>query len=155
MDTTDPDKQPATISKRAMVFIGALSAAWLLVQCAVPLTPLVSHPSEVRTDFSWDMFAVRRKCTQCKIMIQQPGRVPYKLNWGRLYRSSFHVARSRNRQRLPLLAREVCRREQAKGRDVKVFVDCKCRYNNLPTIFDLDPYGDNYCTQEAAARYDR
>ena len=140
----------------AWAFYGvlALSGVYLTVQLTVPLAAIFIHPSEVRTDFSWDMFAVRRDCRECVLMTSQPGQAARKVGWGKLYKTPFQAARTRNKTRLPQAAREVCRREQAAGRkEVQVFIECNCRYNQGELI-DLDPFGGDYCSQTAAERFD-
>ena len=131
-----------------------LALGFIGVQLALPLTPFLVHSSEVRTDFSWDMFAVRRDCRECIIMGSRPGHSARRYGWGKLYKTTFQAARTRNKTRLPQAAREVCRREAAAGRsDAQVFVECNCRYNKGPLI-NLDPFGGDYCSPEAAKRFD-
>lgn len=126
---------------------------WLAVQVLVPLRAAVSHPAEVRTDFSWDMFAVRRDCEVCELRLSHGGQPAARVPWKRLFRSPSHVGRARNKERLPLLAREICRQERAAGRaDARVTVACRCRYNNAPDLIDLDTLGGLDCAAEAAAR---
>lgn len=134
----------------------ALACAWILIQYTVPLSANIHHPSEVRTDFSWDMFAVRRDCKPCRIMIKRRGHPLRRYGWGKIYNTTYQVARSRTVARMPLVAREVCRREAAANRaDSEVTIDCKCTYNKEPRVYDLDPLkGGDYCTPEAAARFD-
>jgi hypothetical protein len=150
---TDPDAQAPRHRWPGVVLGGA--ALWLAVQLLVPLSAVLWHPSEARTDFSWDMFATRRSCKPCHLLISRRGERPGHVQWNTFFRSPYHVARARNRQRLPLLARHLCRQEQAAGHDqVRVFVECTCRYNDAPRPFDLDPLeGADYCGPQGA-RYD-
>lgn len=151
-DQNDPPRHnPPPWSTRALLLFAAL---FLALQLAMPLRALFHHPADTRTDFSWDMFASRRDCGQCRLIYTRNDKKRRKASWGLFYKSTFHVARTRNRERLPLLARELCKREASQGRNIQVFVDCSCRYNGEEEIFDLDPYGKNYCTEEAAQRYD-
>ncbi len=132
----------------------ALACLYLAVQLAVPVNAIVYGSWETRTDFSWDMFAVRRDCEVCVLMTAQPGQAPQRYGWGKLFKTTYQAARVRSMDKLPIVAREVCRRERAAGRaDVQVFVDCKCRYNNAPELIDLDPFGGDYCSEEAARRF--
>ena len=143
-DTTQP-------VKLHLKLLGAV--AFIAVQLAIPIWPTFVHPSQTRTDFSWDMFATRRDCKPCQLTEAVYGRAARKIGWGRFYRSTFHVARTRNRDRLPKVALEACRRHAAAGREAAVYVDCRCRYNNEPEVYDLDPLGGDYCTKAARDRF--
>ncbi len=148
-----PPSQPRTRTW-ARVMLG-LVLGYLLVQLALPMSPILFHPSQVRTDFSWDMFAVRRDCEVCQLVAGWEGAAPQKLGWGFLYRSPYHVARTRNKLRLPQAAREACRRLKAQGRkNPQVFVECRCRYNQEDELYNLDSFGGDYCSAKAAALYD-
>jgi hypothetical protein len=125
------------------------AAAFVAVQLLVPLWPTFVHPSQTRTDFSWDMFATRRDCSPCQLLESVDGGPVQKIGWGRFYRSAYHVARSRNRDRLPMVALEACRRHEDEARRASVFLECRCRYNNEPEVYDLDPFGGDYCTPAA------
>jgi hypothetical protein len=129
------------------------AVGFLTVQLLVPIWPTFVHPSEVRTDFAWDMFATRRDCKPCHLLESVDGKPTERVGWGRLYRSTFHAARTRNAARLPLAAREVCRRHELAGRKASVYIDCKCRWNGQPEVYDLDHYGKDYCTPEAEERF--
>ncbi len=132
----------------------ALACTYVAIQLAVPVTSTIYHPSTVRTDFSWDMFAVRRDCKPCNLTISAPGRPARRFKWGSIYNTPYQVARSRNISRLPLVAREACRREQARGNTkAQVFINCTCTYNQEPKVYDLDPFGGDYCSPEAVARF--
>jgi len=131
----------------------ALALAFVCVQLAVPLAPFFIHPSEARTDFSWDMFAVRRDCRQCNLMVSHPNSGARRYGWGKLYKTTYQAARTRNKTRLSQAAREVCRREAAAGRvGAQVYVECNCQYNRGEFI-DLDVFGGDYCSPQAAERF--
>lgn len=129
------------------------AVTFVAIQFLIPIWPTFVHPSKVRTDFSWDMFANRRDCKPCVLRESFAGGPERKIGWGRFYRSTFHVARSRNSARMPRVAREACRRHEAAGRTARVTIDCKCRWNGEPEVYDLDPYGGDYCSQEAKERF--
>jgi hypothetical protein len=146
------ERSDARAPRWAWGVMGAVTL-WLAVQVAAPLRAAVSHPAEVRTDFSWDMFAVRRDCEVCELRVSRGGGPAARVPWNRLFRSPYHVGRARNKQRLPLLAREICRQERAAGRaDARVTVACRCRYNNSPALVDLGDQRGVDCAAEAATR---
>ncbi len=129
------------------------AVGFVAIQLLVPLWPTFVHPSQVRTDFAWDMFATRRDCKPCHLLESVNGKPPQKVGWGRLYRSTFHVARTRNAGRLPKAALEVCRRHAEQGQTAAVFIDCKCTWNGEPEVYNLDAYGKDYCSAEARERF--
>ena len=131
-----------------------LTLGFVVVQLILPLSPFLVEPHTSRTDFSWDMFAVRRDCERCMLTQSVNGSPAKKIGWGNWFRSPYHVARSRNQQRLPLLAREFCREHQERVANLDVRIVCECRYNKSETLYNLDPFGDNYCSAEAAQRFD-
>lgn len=133
------------------LILGA-AGLWLALQLALPLSAVLWHPSEARTDFSWDMFATRRSCRPCHLLLSRQGEAPAHVQWNRFFRSPYHVARARNRQRLPLLAQQLCRQERAAGHaQARVFVQCRCRYNDEPQVYDLDVLqGGDHCQVEGS-----
>ncbi|MEL6182729.1 MAG: hypothetical protein AAFS10_27480 [Myxococcota bacterium] len=142
---------------RAAIVLG-LAVGYVAIQMIVPLSPFVVEQHEARTDFSWDMFAVRRDCERCQLTLSTNGSPPQKIPWGTWFRSPYHVARSRNMARLPKLARAFCKDNAAKSKRINATLDvrivCECRYNKSAKLYNLDPFGGNYCTPEAAARFD-
>ncbi|MCB9530948.1 MAG: hypothetical protein H6698_00890 [Myxococcales bacterium] len=61
---------------------GRVFVAFVLVQGLAPLTALAVPDSEARTDFTWDMFAVRRDCSPCRIWVGIGDDPPQQFSWG-------------------------------------------------------------------------
>lgn len=56
--------------------------AFLVVQGVVPVWALVTPTHAMRTDFTWDMFAVRRDCSPCQLYYTIGDGEPERLSWG-------------------------------------------------------------------------
>lgn len=155
-DEAPQQQPPAPTRSRLWLWGGGVAIAlWLGVQSVAPMSPFFVEPHAARTDFSWDMFAVRRDCEQCHLTYTLPGQPPQRISWRAWFRSPFHVARARNRQRLPKLARDYCKRFAPRQPGLQVHIVCQCRYNKSATLYNLDPLeGGDYCADDAARRFD-
>ncbi|MBH23991.1 MAG: hypothetical protein CMH57_05990 [Myxococcales bacterium] len=156
-DAQAGDAEPEGAAPRSKLWAGivmTLVLGWIVVQMALPVSPFLVEQHVARTDFSWDMFAVRRDCERCYLTLSTNGSQAQRIPWGTWYRSPYHVARTRNRERLPKLARAFCRENEGKGHELDVRVVCECRYNKSEKLYNLDPFGGNYCSPEAAALFD-
>ena len=60
----------------------AILIAFLLVQGVLPVWALVMPSHQVRTDFTWDMFAVRRDCAPCQLYYTVGDAEPERISWG-------------------------------------------------------------------------
>lgn len=66
-----------TLSWRQWVFAG-----FVAVQGLVPIRALVGEGHESRTDFTWDMFAVRRDCSECTVWYVIGDGEQQRVSWG-------------------------------------------------------------------------
>lgn len=62
--------------------IGIVFVLTLLVQLLVPARALLVREGGVRTDFTWDMFAIRRDCETCEIVYSIGDREEQRVSWG-------------------------------------------------------------------------
>jgi hypothetical protein len=60
----------------------AILIAFLLVQGVLPVWALVVPSHQIRTDFTWDMFAVRRDCSPCQLFYTIGDGEPERVSWG-------------------------------------------------------------------------
>lgn len=60
----------------------AILIVFLVVQGVVPVWALVTPGHHTRTDFTWDMFAVRRDCSPCQLYYSIGDDEPERLSWG-------------------------------------------------------------------------
>lgn len=203
---------------RARYIALALVAIAMLV---VPMMPLFVSQADARTDFTWDMFAVRRDCSTCVVEMQLGDGPRVRMSWGQRppsppplppsaadlddpselpeiearyasalqafeielaafdargrgpimlrpdlpqaqgpplnFRSPAQIARMRTRGRLDRLGRDICTELEAvfgealdgsdelpswarivaevwdeEGRDLRIYADCQCQYNQGP-----------------------
>lgn len=64
---------------RARYILLGIAAALML---GVPLMPFFVSQADARTDFTWDMFAVRRDCSTCVIEMQLGDGPRVRMSWG-------------------------------------------------------------------------
>jgi len=57
-------------------------AIFLVITFVLPLWPFVADPADIRTDFTWDMFAAEMDCSPCTLYMQIGDEPRLRVPWG-------------------------------------------------------------------------